>query len=145
MAFYRVPRVTPALTYCILNSTEEIQFHIISRYKDGTDSLTHWGRATYICVSKLTIIASDNGLSPGRRQVIIWNNAGILLIGLLGTNFSDILIEVLTFSFNKMHLKVSSAKCRTFCLGLNVLKLPLIKVTTRLTYTINTMTSRIYT
>ena len=67
------------------------------------------------------IIGSDNGLSPGRRQAIIWNNAGILLIGPLGTNFSEILIEMLTFSFKKMWLKVSSAKWRPFCLGLNVL------------------------
>ena len=46
--------------------------------------------------SKLTIIGSDNGLSPGRRQAIIWTNAGtcILLIGPLGTNFSEILIEI---------------------------------------------------
>ena len=43
--------------------------------------LTHWGRVTHICISKLTIIGSDNGLSPGRRQAIIWTNAGILLIG----------------------------------------------------------------
>ena len=43
--------------------------------------LTHWGRATHICVSELTIIGSDNGLSPERRQAIIWTNAGILLIG----------------------------------------------------------------
>ena len=49
--------------------------------------LTHWGRVTHICVSELTIIGSDNGLSPGRRQAIIWNNVGILLIGPLGTNF----------------------------------------------------------
>ena len=35
---------------------------------------------TYICVSGITIIGSDNGLSPGRRQAIIWSNAGILLI-----------------------------------------------------------------
>ena len=83
--------------------------------------LTHWGRATHICVSKLTIIASENGLSPGRRQAIIWNNAGILSIGLLGTKFSEILIGVQTFSFKKMHLKMSSAKWRPFCPGLNVL------------------------
>ena len=38
--------------------------------------LAHWGRVTYICVSKLTIIGSDNGLSPGRRQAIIWTSAG---------------------------------------------------------------------
>ena len=83
--------------------------------------LTHWGRVTHICVSKVTIIVSDNGLSPGRRQAIIWNNAGILLIGTLGTNFSEILIEILTFSFKKMGLKVSSAKRQPFSLGLNVL------------------------
>ena len=28
----------------------------------------------------LTIIRSDNGLSPSRHQAIIWTNAGILLI-----------------------------------------------------------------
>ena len=54
-------------------------------------SLTHWGRVTHICFSKLTtIIVSDNGLSPGRRQAIIWTNAGILLIGPIGTNFNEI-------------------------------------------------------
>ena len=83
--------------------------------------LTHWGRVTHICVSKLTIIASNNGLSPDRRQAIIWTNAGLLLIGPLGANFSEILIEILTFSFKKMRLKVSSAKRRPFCPGLNVL------------------------
>ena len=61
-------------------------------------TLTHWSRVTHICVVKLTLISSDNGLSPERRQAIIWTNAGILLIGPLGTNFSDILIEIQTFS-----------------------------------------------
>ena len=51
-------------------------------------NLTHWGRVTYICVSDLTNIGSDNGLSPALRQAIIWTNAGILLIEPLGTNFS---------------------------------------------------------
>ena len=78
---------------------------------------------THICVSKITIIGSDNGLSPRWRQAIIWTNAGILLIGPLGTNFSEIYIEILTFSFKKMCLKVSSVKWRPFCLGLNVLTL----------------------
>ena len=77
---------------------------------------------THICVSKLNIIGSDNGLSPDRRQAIIWTKAGILFIEPLGTNFNEILIEILTFSFKKMRLKVSSAKRRPFCLGLNVLK-----------------------
>ena len=83
--------------------------------------LTHWGRVTHICVSKLTTIGSDNGLSPGPCQAIIWTNAGILLIGPLGTNFSEILIVIEIFSFKKMHLKISSAKWRPFCFGLNVL------------------------
>ena len=76
---------------------------------------------THTCVSKLTIICSDNGLSPDLHQAIIWTNAKILLIGPLGTNFSEILIEILTFSFKKMPLKVLSAKWWPFCLGLNVL------------------------
>ena len=79
------------------------------------------GRVTHICVSELTIIGSDNGLSPGRRQAIIWNNAGLLLIKPLGTNFSEISIGIQTFSFMKMHLKMS-AKWSPFCLGLNVLR-----------------------
>ena len=84
--------------------------------------LTNWVRVTHICVGKLTIIGSDNGLSPGRCQAIIWTNAGILLIEPLGTNFSEILIGIQIFSFKKMRLKMSSAKWRPFCLGLNVLK-----------------------
>ena len=84
-------------------------------------TLTHWGRVTHICVSKLTIIGSDNGLSPDRRQAIIWTNAGILLIGPLGVNFNEILIKINTFPFKKMHLKMASAKWRLFLLGLNVL------------------------
>ena len=83
--------------------------------------LTHWGRVTHICVSKLTIIGSDNDLSPGRRQAIIWIIAGILLIGPLWLNFNEILIKINTFSFKKMHLKMSSPKWHLFRLGLNVL------------------------
>ena len=79
------------------------------------------GRVTHICVSELTIIGSDNGLSPGRRQAIIWNNAGLLLIKPLGTNFSEISIGIQTFSFMKMHLNMS-AKWSPLCLGLNVIR-----------------------
>ena len=101
---YRLMRIY----YCRLNvSTKELV-------------LTHWGRVTHICVGKLSIIGSDNGLSPSRRQAIIWTNAGILLIGTLGTNFSEISIEIYTFSFKKMILKMSSGKWPS-CLGLNVL------------------------
>ena len=85
-----------------------------SSVKLRSNVLTHWGRATHICVGNLITIGSDNGLSPGRRQAIIWTNAGILSIGPLGTNFSEILIGIQTFSFKKMHLKMSSAKWRPF-------------------------------
>ena len=67
---------------------------------------------------KLTIIGSDNG----RRLAIVWTNAGILLIVPLGINVSEIWIDILKFSFKKMHLKTSSGKWRPFCLGLNVLR-----------------------
>ena len=98
----------------------EYMWHYTSLYKP-VNPLTHWGRVTHTCVSELTIIGSDNSLSPDRRQAIIWTSAGILLIGPSGTNFNEILIKILTFSFKKMRLKVSSAKRRPFCLGLNVL------------------------
>ena len=77
----------------------------------------YWGRVTFTCVSEITIIGSDS-----RRQAIIWTNDGILLIGSLGTNFSEILIKIYTFSFKKMHWKMSSGKWRPTCLGLNVLR-----------------------
>ena len=84
-------------------------------------NLTHWGRETHICVSGLTSIGSDNGLSPGRRQAIPWTNAGISLIGSIGINFSEKLIEIYTFLFKKTRLKMSSGKCQQFFLSLNVL------------------------
>ena len=87
----------------------------------GDNEWTHWGWLTHMCVSNLTIIGSDNGLSPGQRQAIIWASAGILLIEPLGTNFSEIVIEIHKFAFKTMLLKMSSGKWRPFCLGLNVL------------------------
>ena len=53
-------------------------------YEVSCVSWTHWGRVMHKCVSKLAIIGSDNGLSPGQRQVIIRTSAGILLIGHVG-------------------------------------------------------------
>ena len=76
---------------------------------------------THICVGKLTIIGSDNGLSRGRRQAIIRTSAGILLIGPLGTTFSEILIVFNSFSFKKVRFKLSSGQWRPCCLGLNVI------------------------
>ena len=66
-----------------------------------------------LSIDNLTINGSDNGFSPGWRQAITWMNNGILLIGSLGTNFSEILIEIHTFLFKKIHLKMLSAKMQT--------------------------------
>ena len=44
------------------------------------DALIDWDRVTHECVGNLTIIGSDNGLSPGRHQAITWTSVGILLI-----------------------------------------------------------------
>ena len=95
-------------------------------YYDSPDlsfdmQLTHWAQTTHICVSKLTSIGSNNGLSPGWPQAIVWTYTGTLLIGILGTNFSEILSETHKFSFKKIRLK-TFAKWRPFCLGLNELK-----------------------
>ena len=75
----------------------------------------------HICISKIIIIGSDNGLSLDRHQAIICTDGGILIIGPLGINFCKISIAISTFSFKKMHLKMSSAKWRLFSLGLNEL------------------------
>ena len=97
------------------------QWNLCYKLDDDFLDLTHWGRVTHIYVGELAIIGSDNCLSPGRRQAIIRTNAGILLIRTSGTHFSEILSEIHTFSFKKMHLKMSSGKWRPCCLGLNVL------------------------
>ena len=78
---------------------------------------------THICVSisKLTTIVSHNSLSPERHQAIVWTNAGISLIGPLGTNFCEFLVETDIFSSKEMHLRMSPGKWQPFCLGLNVL------------------------
>ena len=81
----------------------------------GKKVLTHWGRVAHICVSKLSLVqimacrmaaASDSLLSIGTSRI----------------NNREIVIEFQTFSFKKMHLKISSAKWRLSCLGLNVLE-----------------------
>ena len=67
----------------------------------------------HICVGTLIINGhdgSENDLWPSLRQAITWTNAGILLIGPLGTNFDEILIKIHTFSLKKIHLKMTFGK-----------------------------------
>ena len=103
----------------LMTSSYEHKMMWSSHFK--TVAHAHWGRVTHIWVSKLTTSASDNSLSLGRRQPIIWTNAGILLIETLWTKLNEILNEIHRFSFMKRHLKMSSAKWLPFCLDLNVL------------------------
>ena len=84
--------------------------------------LTHLPLVLHICVGEPGSIGSGNGLAPNRWQAITWTSAEILMIEPIGTNFREVLIKILTFSFKKMHLKVSLTKQRPFRLGLNVLK-----------------------
>ena len=98
---------------CVVSSQS---WHVLFYYH-----FAYWGRVTHICVSKLTSIGSGSGLVMGRRQTIFWTNSGILLIRILGTNFSGILSKIHTFSFKKIPSKLSSGNWRPLCLGLNVL------------------------
>ena len=95
---------------CSFNMFRKLQCH----------TLTSWGQVKHLCISKLTIIGSDNGLSPSQRQANIWTNAGISLIWTLGSNFSEILTKIRTYSFKKMHLKMSSVEWQQICCGLIV-------------------------
>ena len=78
------------LNACIessIHSSYLINHFILTKkpFKTDVNSLGH------ICLSKLNIIGSDNGLSPGQRQAIIWTNARILSIRPLATNFNEFL------------------------------------------------------
>ena len=73
----------------------------------------------HICINKLTIIGSDNGLSPAWGQAIIWSNARILLM----QTFEQTSVKFWSkFSFRnctwKCHLEnggyfVSASMCQT--------------------------------
>ena len=131
--------------------SSEYSLYSTSFYDNHTQRnvLTHWGRVTHICVNELTIIGSDDGLSPDRRQAIIWINDGTLLIWPLGTFFNEILIEIKTFSFEKTQLKLSSvvhlSEMASICLGLNVLTaLKLLNGWFRVTDQYNVFTIMVY-
>ena len=79
---------------------------------------THWGRGTHSWVSKLTIIGSDNGLSPGRRRSIVCTSTGILLIRTQRTNISEILIKFRHFHSRK---RIRNCEMAAICIGLDVI------------------------
>ena len=123
-----------SLPLCIVDiSNEKMMFHEPNNSYSMEDIITKHKRLyrestlcvlrkcqplnSYVCCFQKAILSS---LSPGRRQAIFWTNI-ILSIWTLGRNSNEILSEIRVFSFKKMHLKMSSANWRPFCLGLSVL------------------------
>ena len=82
--------------------------NVSTSYTPHLKHISPWCRI-YVSVNWISI-GWDNGLSPIRRQAIIWTNTGLLSIGPFGTNFSEILIKIQNFSLTKIHMKISSAK-----------------------------------
>ena len=83
-------------TYALKHIITSNLFITLQIWKVETDSIIQWGRVAHISTGKLTVIGSDNVLSSGHRQAIIWTNVVKLQIGPLGTNFSEILIGIQT-------------------------------------------------
>ena len=103
------------------NPSMDKSSHASKIWDEMTPYWLHWAWVTHICIGNLTTIGLDNSLSSGLGQAIIWTNSEISLIWPLGTNFSEILIQTLIYSFKKMHLKMLAAKYRLSCLSLNEL------------------------
>ena len=76
-------------------------YFLHSSYIDTLKILTHWCRVTHICVGKLIMIGSDNGLSLDRHRAIIWTNFGLLSIGPLRTYFNETIIVIVKFRWIK--------------------------------------------
>ena len=85
----------------------------LSQFHQPASGLNHLPIVPHICFNKLGSIGSGNGLSSVRHHAITATNADLLLIG---TNFSEIWIKILNYSFTKMHLKMFS-KWWPFCLN----------------------------
>ena len=127
--FHKIPDNITMLN--LLNNSEALmyqhtRYHVAYYMKCNEPitflpALTQCGRVTHICVSKLTIIGSDNGLSPGRRQAIIWTNAGMLLIGPIGVISDEISIMKYLHSWKSIS-RCCLEKWRPFYLGRNGLK-----------------------
>ena len=101
---------------CMLPEINSARLYMFIEINSARVELTHRGLVTHTCVSKLTILGSDNGLSPGRRQAIIWTTAGILLAEHLGQTSMNIQSKFIHFNSRK-----SIGKWWPFCLGLNML------------------------
>ena len=71
----------------------------------------------HICVSELGQHWSSKGLPPVRRQAITWTNADLLSNGPLGTNFSEIRIEIRNILLMKRIWNCRLRNCGHFVQG----------------------------
>ena len=78
--FYKLTNIDPHAHCCSANGNINSHSSHCGLVTPHCVTLTHWGWMTQICISKITIIGSHNGLSPGRHQTIIWTNAVILTL-----------------------------------------------------------------
>ena len=79
--------------YCNLDPWQLTSVKI--EFKCTNVLLTHWSRVTHLCVSKLSILGSDNGLSPRRRQDFLnqyWDIVNLTLGNKLQWNLNRNLI-----------------------------------------------------
>ena len=76
---------------------------------------SHW----YMCFTHRNLAMSYGAVKPSAKpkpkQILIDN---LLPIGPSKTQFRGILFDIQTWRFNKIHFKLLSTKCRTFCSGL---------------------------
>ena len=94
------------MLWLIVDYATNVNIHVgLAKFEQPSMCLIHWDRVTHIYVSKLTIIASDNGLQLGWHQAIIRVSNGMLLIGYLGTNVSNISIETQDIFVQKYVIK----------------------------------------
>ena len=95
-------RIVPSIYRSNMNQFAVLQSILrLGSFLPRAIMVTHWGRVMHIYVSKISIIHSDNGLSPAGRHANIYPSAGILLIKALGINISGILIEINIFPLKK--------------------------------------------
>ena len=84
-----------------------IQWIIIMQSFCKGFELTNWDRVMHICVIKLTMTGSDNGLSPGRRQAIMktqcWNSVNLTPRNKLQWNYNR-------YTYKHFHLKIHLKK-----------------------------------
>ena len=74
----------------------------------------------HICVNKLDVIGSSNGLSPVRRQAVVWINDDLLLIGPLEIIFGEIAIKITSTFIQEDAFENVVCETGLFCFGLIV-------------------------